>query len=151
MKIGDYKVERRDYDNVAVTYIVKASDYVEKWPKINRHIIVLSFANLLGHYNHFANTQIRPLFTSFVFSRTMWLLKSKHKNPWSQCWTRRESWAIGEPISIILLLRGPNFSIEDCSFLILFQIWQILICTTANSFRVFSLWGRQSAQSCMTE
>lgn len=34
MKIGDYKVERRDYDNVAVTYIVKASDYVEKWPKI---------------------------------------------------------------------------------------------------------------------
>jgi len=25
----------------------------------------------LGRYNHFANTQIRPLFTSFVFSRTI--------------------------------------------------------------------------------
>lgn len=34
MKIGDYKVERRDYDNVAVICIVKAIDYVEKWPKI---------------------------------------------------------------------------------------------------------------------
>ena len=34
MKIGDYKLERRDYDNVAVKYIVKAIDYVEEWPKI---------------------------------------------------------------------------------------------------------------------
>lgn len=48
MKISDCKVERRDYDNVAVTYIVKAIDYAEKWPKIWRTHNCLIFDKLVG-------------------------------------------------------------------------------------------------------
>lgn len=36
--------------------------------KFDGRIIVLSLTNLLGYNNHFANTQIRPLFTSFLSS-----------------------------------------------------------------------------------
>lgn len=114
--------------------------------KFDGRIIVLSLTNLLGYNNHFANTQIRPLFTSFLSSPV-------------QCGSLKPTKSIlNEERELGHWRTNIGYSFVARSQLVYRRLQlphPVSDLTNSHLYcrklRLFSLWGRQSAQSCMTE